>query len=174
MLLSLYTTRMIAQPLCLADTQDVREIDADAAVMRFLGGIRDSEGTKTWFEENLKHWKTHEFGIWVFRELDSGELVGRCGLRFARVESVTEVELAYAVASRYWGQGLATEMGKRILNVGFGDLGLENVIALVDEANLPSRRVAERLGFEFERNAMWKSELVTLSRLRRAKWEGMQ
>ena len=74
-----------------------------------------------------------------------------------------EVELGYAVMKRYWQKGLATEMVKAILQMAFAPQP-ENIIALIDPRNGPSRRVAQRAGFHFERNITWKSGPAMLCR----------
>jgi ribosomal-protein-alanine N-acetyltransferase len=140
---------------------------SDVEVMKFMGGIRTEEGTKNWLQDNLNHWSTHGFGLWVFRHRPEGAFVGRCGLRRVQLNSGDEVELAYALVTQYWGMGLATEMSRAILAMGFEQLDSQSVVALVDASNAASRRVAEKLGFHFERNTLWKSLPTMLYRLHR-------
>ena len=77
------------------------------------------------------------------------------------------MELASAVAHQYWGMGFATETASAALVIGFQAHWLDNIVLLVDAANTPSRRVAEKLGFDFERNTLWKSVPAMLYRLKR-------
>ncbi len=165
---------MIAEPLRLEDMQEICEMHMDPSAMRFVGGTRNAGVTKLWLEENLAHWRNHGFGQWVFRDRASKSLVGRCGLRFVQLDYRKEVELGYSVLARHWGQGLAPEMGTAVLSMGFERLGLKNVIALVYEANTPSRRVAEKLGFQFVGITVWKSEPAMLWRLERDAWIAMK
>ena len=44
------------------------------------------------------------------------------------------------------GRGYATEAAGVALAAGFGQLGLERIVAVTDPVNAPSRRVAEKLG----------------------------
>ena len=45
-----------------------------------------------------------------------------------------------------WGHGYATEAARAALDNGFGELGLDEIVALTVPANRRSRRVMERLG----------------------------
>jgi HAD superfamily hydrolase (TIGR01509 family) len=158
------TRRLVALPLSSLDREAVRLMDRDPQIMATLGGFRSEEESERWLRENLEHWERHGFGIWVFRDATSGEVAGRAGIRRMEVEGVAEVELGYVVASKFWGQGLATEMGSAILERGYPSVAMDRVIALIESSNTRSLRVAGKLGFRFERNAMWKGLLTTLHR----------
>jgi ribosomal-protein-alanine N-acetyltransferase len=59
-------------------------------------------------------------------------------------------ELGYWVGKPHWNKGIATEAAKRILKFGFDELGLERVFSKCFFDNLPSRKVMEKLGMEYE------------------------
>ena len=158
------TGRLIALPLSRLDREEVRAMDCDPRIMATLGGVRSEEDSERWLRENLEHWERHGFGIWVFRDATSGEIAGRAGLRRVEVEGATEVELGYVLASKFWGQGLATEMGSALLARGYPSVAMDRVIALIAASNVRSLQVAAKLGFHFERNAIWKGSVTTLHR----------
>jgi RimJ/RimL family protein N-acetyltransferase len=72
-------------------------------------------------------------------------------LRHVRIGGADEVELAYALGSEAWGRGLATEIARAILAIGFCQLQLSRVVAFTLKSNEPSMRVMERVGCLFER-----------------------
>ena len=55
-----------------------------------------------------------------------------------------------------WGEGFATEVGQAALDVAFGPLNLDDVVAFTLPHNGASRRVMEKLGFEYEKTAPYK------------------
>ncbi|TVU44641.1 hypothetical protein EJB05_04087, partial [Eragrostis curvula] len=60
-------------------------------------------------------------------------------------------ELSYQLAQAHWGKGVMTATVKRTVATVFEDMeGLERVEALVDVANLASKRVLEKAGFTRE------------------------
>jgi [ribosomal protein S5]-alanine N-acetyltransferase len=81
-----------------------------------------------------------------------------------------EVELGYALLDKYWGMGFAMEMAREILKLGFDRFQLKSIVALIDADNIRSRRVAEKLGFHFERHVTWKGLPAMLYRLQSQDW----
>ena len=63
-----------------------------------------------------------------------------------------EIEVGYAFAQAYWGQGFATELASACVQFGFNQLGLNRIIAVADEANMASRRVMEKIGMRHEKD----------------------
>jgi RimJ/RimL family protein N-acetyltransferase len=98
-------------------------------------------------EGDCAHWSDHGFGPWVVIERESGTFAGRGGLHWTVVEETAIVELAWSVEPHLHGNGYATEMAGAAVEWA-GELGIEELVALVLPANAPSRRVAEKLGCE--------------------------
>jgi ribosomal-protein-alanine N-acetyltransferase len=75
--------------------------------------------------------------------------VGWSILQHNRVARRSEVEIGWAVVSRMWGRGLATELGRHAL-VSASGAGFERVVAFTRPDNQASRRVMEKLGLRYE------------------------
>jgi len=63
------------------------------------------------------------------------------------------VEVAYTIAEEFWRQGLATEAALAIRDYGFDALNLSRLVCLIEEGNAASKKVAEKIGMKFEREA---------------------
>jgi RimJ/RimL family protein N-acetyltransferase len=98
----------------------------------------------------VDHWDRHGFGLWLLRDRQTGATVGRGGLQHTYMASLDAVEAAWTIAPERWGQGLATELARAALGVGFERLGLLAVVAMTLPDNLASRRVMEKTGFRYE------------------------
>ncbi|UCE37845.1 MAG: GNAT family N-acetyltransferase [Thermoplasmata archaeon] len=59
-------------------------------------------------------------------------------------------ELGYWIGKPHWNNGIATEASLKILEFGFSELSLERVFAKCFHDNLPSKRVMEKIGMEYE------------------------
>lgn len=59
-------------------------------------------------------------------------------------------ELGYVLNSACWGRGYATVVAGFLLDLGFGDLGLQRIEATCTPENTASRRVLEKSGFSYE------------------------
>jgi ribosomal-protein-alanine N-acetyltransferase len=166
------TDRLILERLREADLGDLERMHSDPRVMETLGGIRSHPETLQFLEQNLDHWNTHGFGLWIFRDRASRQFTGRGGLRHVQVGGSDEVELAYSLLPEYWRRGLATEASKAILDVAFGPLGLAEVVGFTLPTNLKSRRVMEKLGFTLERELIHSKLPHVLFRLDLGSWRG--
>ncbi len=157
-----YTTnRLIARRICWADFEDVQQLHSDPLVARTLstdGQPLPEDTTRRMLRRAVVHWRTHGFGLWMFRSRDNGEVIGRGGLiRYDAhdMDGREEIGLAYAVLSSYWGQGYATEMGDASLRIGFEHLEFDNIGAWTLPTNLASQRVMAKLGFQYERDIVF-------------------
>ena len=73
------------------------------------------------------------------------------GTGFVRIDAeLAQAELGYWLRPEARGLGLCTEVVGRLITSGFGDWGFRRILVGCDGANLPSVRVAERLGLRRE------------------------
>lgn len=80
-----------------------------------------------------------------------GTFLGWCGILAPALDhSVLGPELAYMLSRPWQGLGLATEASGAVLADAWNRYGLQQLHAVVDAPNLPSRRVLERLGFQLQ------------------------
>ena len=127
--------------------------DREALVL--WGEPLDREGARDWIARNRGRYETHGFGRCAVVLGETGELVGDCGLSPTVVEDAAEVELGWIIARAHWGEGLATEAAGAWREYAFDVLGLTRIVSMVSEENIASRRVAEKLGAQVEREAIW-------------------
>jgi [ribosomal protein S5]-alanine N-acetyltransferase len=115
----------------------------------------------------VEHWERHGFGMWLLRDRQTGEMVGRGGLQYTYTAGLNDVEAGWAVVPERWGQGFATELAQASVEVGFEQLDLLQIIAFALPTNIGSRRVMEKAGFQFERDVMHAGLPHVLYRRRR-------
>jgi RimJ/RimL family protein N-acetyltransferase len=99
----------------------------------------------------VEHWNRHGFGMWLLRDRDSGEMLGRGGLQYTYTAGLNDIEAGWAIIPVRWGQGLATELAHACVEVAFRQLALLEIVAFTLPDNLASRRVMEKSGFVYER-----------------------
>lgn len=126
-----------------------RELFADSEVNRWLRPpplhrFADGEVDRL-FSHDRTHWKKHGYGPWVLQERESGAFVGRGGLAWTTVEGEPQVELPWALLTRFHGRGYATEQALAAIGVA-RTFGVERVVSLTLPANRASRRVMEKSG----------------------------
>src|SRR3990172_4784266 len=153
--LILQTERLVLRALTLEDLDEMAALLGDAEALVLWGEVLDREGARAWIERNLGRYASHGFGRCAVIWRETGELIGDCGLIPTIVEDEDVVELGWITRRSFWGKGVATEAGAVWRDYGFGVLGLERIGSMISAVNPASRRVAEKLGFTVEREAMW-------------------
>jgi RimJ/RimL family protein N-acetyltransferase len=98
-------------------------------------------------EGDQAHWSDHGFGPWVLIERETGVFVGRGGLHWTTVKDKAMIELAWSIEPSRHNRGYATEMATAAIAWSC-EMKIDELIALVLPANVPSRRVAEKVGGE--------------------------
>ncbi len=109
------------------------------------------EMVEKWLVSSRSLWLDEGFGLWILEHKLDERVIGWCGLQ--RLECTGEVEVLYLIAEEYWGQGLATDGAKISLEYGFKSAGLDEIIGLVLEGNIASKRVLEKSGLSFQQRA---------------------
>jgi len=148
------TARLRAERLSPDHLDDLVRLHHDPAVMAGLGGVRDRQQTSEYLSRNLQHWAEFGFGVWMLREADNSEIIGRAILRHLDVEGADEIEIGFAFQKAAWGRGLATEVGKTCVELGRYELRADSLVGITTLANHASQRVLTKLGFEREREVV--------------------
>jgi ribosomal-protein-alanine N-acetyltransferase len=97
------------------------------------------------------HPKNPQIGLWATIERSTGFFLGRCGLLPWTIDGREEVELAFLIDKRRWGEGFATEAANGIIQHAQHQLGLKRLICLIMAGNAASVRVAQKVGMAFDR-----------------------
>lgn len=88
------------------------------------------------------------YGMWIVCEKRTGRLIGRAGVE-PREELDGEPELGYAIGVPYQRQGYAAEVCEAIISYVKRELAMNRLNCLIEEGNVVSEHLAERLGFAF-------------------------
>jgi len=143
----LETERLLLRKPQLED--DLTEFAADADVQRWIG--RGGDTPTELIERWVRRWERNGVGQFIV-ELD-GRLIGRVGFivwdtrtwetsAYDLAGEHAETELGWAILSRYWGHGYATEAAL----AARAWIERERIISLIHPENVRSQRVAEKLG----------------------------
>jgi RimJ/RimL family protein N-acetyltransferase len=128
------------------DLDAYAEMCGDSEVMRYIGTGQTLSRSESWrnMAMMLGHWKLRGYGMWAVEERQSGEMIGRVGC--LKPEGWIDFEIGWSIRRAFWGQGFATEAGKKAIAYAFEELQQTHVISLIRPENIASQRVAEKLG----------------------------
>jgi ribosomal-protein-alanine N-acetyltransferase len=130
------------------DRAPFAQMCADPLVMRYFPSTLTREECDRMVDRNLAHFDRHGFGLFAAELRETAGFIGFIGLAVPGFQAhfTPCVEIGWRVAARYWNRGLATEGARETLRYAFDTLGLAEVVSFTVPANLPSRRVMEKLG----------------------------
>ena len=136
-LIELTTPRLLLRQWRPEDREPFAAIGADPEVMAFFPALMaraESDACADVFQGQIA---SNGWGFWAAECRDDGAFAGFVGLKPVPQDLAFagEVEVGWRLARRYWGRGLATEAASAVLRVGFGQLGLEAIVAFTSEAN---------------------------------------
>lgn len=150
MAVSLRTPRLLLREWRKDDYHPFAAISADPEVMRhYYRPPADRAAMDAWIDRMRRHNAEHGFAYWAVEIPGEAALIGSVGL--TRVLSPSypfapAVEIGWRLARVQWGKGYATEAAQAVLADGFGQLGLDEIVAFTLPFNERSRRVMARLG----------------------------
>ena len=138
--------------MTLADLDDMAAMLGDPEVMTYYPAPMSRQDATRWIAWNQRNYAEHGHGLWIV-ETHRGEFVGDCGLTFQDVEGVQLLEIGYHVSAAWQGRGLATEAAAAVIEAAQA-ASAPRLVAIITPANIPSQRVAEKVGLRLERRAV--------------------
>ena len=172
MIPTIETERLLLRPHTLADFEAYAEMWADPDVVRFIGGGKPSDREASW-ARLIRHagmWHHMGFGFFAIEEKATGHFVGEAGFHEVRRNIVPSIEgtleAGWALNSAGQGWGYATEAMTAAIAWADGTFPGMRMTCIIDPDNLPSIRVAHRLGFrEFGRTTYKEAPVILFERL---------
>lgn len=163
------TERLHLRPFTEADLARVAEFYADEDMTRFMGRgkVKTLDETREYMREYIfNHYEKHGYGLYAVLRKETGELIGRCGLLVWNLEG-EELELTYMIDKKHWGQGYAPEAMKFFRDWALKNTNFPYLISMIRPQNLPSIRVAEKLGMSFWKERLFLDQISKVYRLER-------
>jgi RimJ/RimL family protein N-acetyltransferase len=144
---ALETDRLTLRWFAKRDAAFILELVNDPSWIANIGdrGIRTVDAARAWIAEKLvsSYWQKGH-GLWAIERRDDGEPLGMCGL--LERDSLPDVDVGYALAPRFRGNGYAREAASACLHYGRDVLGKRRILAIVSPSNAASIRVLESVG----------------------------
>ena len=130
------------------DLAPFAELNGDPRVMEFFPKVLDRAESDARVAGIRDHFDRHGFGLWAVEVPGVAAFIGFVGLVVTRFEAhfTPCVEIGWRLARDHWGHGYATEAARAVLEFGFRNLGLDEIVSFTTTTNLRSRAVMERIG----------------------------
>ena len=166
----LKTRRTVLKPFTHEDLPHLQQLYSKPEVMQFLGGMKSERETVAILQDYISQAETPLCPLAVFSH--DGTFIGRSGLRRSRSYEVLQlhrpngkiisrplnriIQVGYVIDVQFQRQGLASEVTKAVLQWGFQQLQLPEIVALIHPDNYGSVRVArDKSGMKLEGCFLW-------------------
>lgn len=133
-----------------SDFDDIFRLQSDPETMRY---IRAAEPDPAAVHARLDLWEKYhlenpQLGPFTVFLRENNQFVGYAVLRHVDFTPGKEIEVGYTFAPEMWGKGLATEVTKALLQYGFEQLEVPEIVAFTDPQNAASQHVLTKCGFQ--------------------------
>lgn len=147
----LETSRLYLRKIQKNDDRLISEILQDIDVMYAWEHAFSNDEVADWINENRMRYERDGYGYWAVIHKMSDRLIGVCGLLKEQADYENYVGLGYIFNKDYWGRGYALESASACVDYAFHTLKVKELTAQIRPNNLPSRKVAEKLGMEVKK-----------------------
>lgn len=147
----LETERLIIRNWQENDRALMHLINSDERVMEFFPFRRNREESDAILDRVRMSIEDKGFGFTPIALKDTNEAIGFCGLADATAEDPkfqNLIEIGWRLAPLFWGKGYITEAAQRLLQFGFEEMKLEEIVSFAVHNNHRSTAVMERIGMQ--------------------------
>ena len=103
--------------------------------------------TRAWLVQQQERYQKNNFGYFAVLQKATGAIIGQAGLINSDIEGVFVTQIGYIFDNSVWGNGYANEAAGSLVKAAFNTFGINKLYCTMRPENLPSVKVAERLGF---------------------------
>jgi RimJ/RimL family protein N-acetyltransferase len=166
------TQRLILREFRAGDLDAHAATLGDQDIMRHIGG-KPLNREDSWRRllMGVGMWSLIGMGPWAIEQRSDGRMVGHCGFfQFERDMTppiLGEPEMGWIFDRSVHGQGIAFEACSAALEWADKALSADSYPAIIDLENLPSMKLAERLGFVREGDAVYRGTPIAFYRRQR-------
>jgi ribosomal-protein-alanine N-acetyltransferase len=158
------------RPLTIEDVPALHStVMGDAEVMHFINKPSTFDEVQNFVQAITSGYANSDFG-WlavVPSESSAVELPVFCGIAclkpfgsMLRDVFGDHIEVGYWLAKAAWGKGVATAAAKALVQYGFRDLNLAEIVGVADVKNVASNKVLQKAGLVYRKTAPFREQQV--------------
>ncbi|MBS4174668.1 GNAT family protein [Bacillus sp. FJAT-49736] len=147
----LETDRLLLRKVTLDDVEDIYTYGSNEEVTKYVtwDTHRTLSDAREFVEFVLNQYESKKVSPWGIEYKENGRLIGTIDFVSWQPKHHT-AEIGYVVSQEYWGQGIATEAAKKVIEFGFKEMDLVRIQARCFVENIGSSRVMEKAGMFYE------------------------
>jgi len=150
------TERLYLRELQMGDQNELSKVLSDPVSMQHYPHPFNQEEVKNWIKWNKKNYQQYNHGLWAVVLKEGDTFIGDCGITMQNIDGASLPEIGFHIIKEYWNKGYATEAASACKEYAFNVLGYSEIFSYTTLKNIPSQKVAEKIGMEthkfFEKN----------------------
>lgn len=160
------TERLYLRELQIDDKKDLMKVLSNPESMEFYSNPFSEEEVERWIQWNIDNYKKYKHGLWAIILKDHEVFIGDCGITMQNIGDETVPEIGFHIIKEYCNNGFATEAALACKEYAFKVLHYHEVFSYTRVRNIPSQKVAEKIGMQvykyFENNG--EKQIVQVAR----------
>lgn len=147
----LVTERLLLRYFTLDDVEALYQLLTIPAVIRYAGNTPAASreaARETLKSRVLRDYQVHGYGRFAVVWKATGAVIGFCGVKY--LDEISDNELGYRYLPEFWGQGLAKESCRAVIENAREVLQLRRLVSVIHPENEASKNVVRKLGFTHE------------------------
>lgn len=138
----------LLRPVQLQDSEAMFEYASDAKVTRYLSfnAHQSLDETQTVIASRFMQ---APLGKWAIESINDGKMIGTIEFRFA--SQLDKATFGYVLNADYWGKGIMPLILKRLIQLIFAELPVQEIYGELAKENFQSERVMIKCGLTFKR-----------------------
>ncbi len=130
--LNIPTDRLIIRDWRVSDYKPFADMNRDPEVMRYFPKPLSEEESNEMVQRSTTSLKLDKHGFWALEEKSSGEFLGFVALATVKFECSFKgaIEIGWRLKKNSWGKGFATEAAKVLLEYGFNNLNVDEIVLM--------------------------------------------
>ncbi|AWX43566.1 Ribosomal-protein-alanine N-acetyltransferase [Flagellimonas maritima] len=161
------TERLFFRRVSPADFNDWLPFFYNPLSTKYWDGIslNPADACKDQFDKIFERYEMNLGGMNALILKQTGQLVGLCGLLVQHVDSVEVLEIGYSVLPKFWRKGFAFEAAHKCKDFAFQNKLADSLISIIHVDNIPSQKVAIKIGMYLEKTTTYKDNPVHIFRV---------
>jgi len=149
---TLETDRLLFRPLERADAEQICSVFDHPEyheLTTHIGQPYTIENAKAFIRKTTNLWRERKAFFFAVIEKSSGKIIGEAHIHWIGWEDLL-AEFGMGLDPAHWNNGYGREAAKKLTRFAFEDLGMRRLFAMTMAINEKSRKLVEKLGWEFE------------------------
>lgn len=141
--------RLYLRELIIDDKEVLMKVLSNPESMEFYPHPFSEEEVERWIQWNIENYKEYKHGLWAVILKEGEVFIGDCGITMQNIGDKTVPEIGFHIIKEYCNKGFASEAALACKEYAFEVLHYHEVFSYTTVRNLPSQKVAEKIGMQF-------------------------